>query len=227
MGIFLAILIFIGFVILMISISRDGNPSNSKSSIAPNSFANRAVKADWSTSIFGEDAFRRGIGLYRRGMESYQVSRESASQYFRDAFNSIQSLAIRHSNNPILYLNLLECAMGFDYDIAISNGQKFFELTEYGNFTTEQMTTIYDVSRKMYKLLIVQGQFEEAKRFADKTVVVAKKLLEQINDVGLEQERNIAAYFYSNLSEGNYNVQRNITPGLDGPEPWCKFDAIA
>ena len=235
MGIFLAILLFVGFVILLISMSKDVNTSNPQSSTTPSSSSsspalksssNQAVKADWNTSIFREDALRRGNGLYRQGINIYQVSPETASQYFRDAFNSIQSLATRYSNNPIFYLNMVECAMGFDYDVAIISGNKFFELVEYGNFTIEQMATIYDVSRKMYKLLIAQGQFEAAKRFAGETIYVANEVLKQTYNAGLERERDIAAYFYGNLSEGNHNVKRNITHGLDSPEAWCKFDII-
>ncbi len=208
MDIFLAILLFIGFVILLISMSKDVNTSTPQSSTTPgssssspglNSSSNKAVKADWNTSIFGEDALRRGNELYRQGINIYQVSPETASQYFRDAFNSIQSLASRYSNNPIFYLNMVECAMGFDYEVAIVSGNKFFELVEYGNFTIEQMATIYDVSRKMYKLSIAQGQFEPAKRFAGKTVYVANEVLKQTYNTGLERERHCSIFLWQSF----------------------------
>ena len=40
----------------------------------------------------------------------------------------------------------------------------------------------------------------------------------------LEIERDIATFFYVNLSEGNYSVQQIVVSGFDGPEPWYRFD---
>jgi hypothetical protein len=157
-------------------------------------------------------------------MQIYQISPQSASQYFEKAFKSIQTLANKYSNNPIFYLNMVECANGFNYDVAITNGYKFLSLLEDGNFTFEQTATIYDISRKMYKLLIIKGKFDEGKRLAGDTMYLANTIIEQTYIESLDRERRIASYFYNNLSTGNYSVQQNLIDGLDSPEPWYKIE---
>lgn len=253
MAILFTILIFVGFIFLLISISKNrnvpkplssaspshpptGNPSTSSksqsladsassfNSTAPISSPNEVVKADWNTSIFGEEAFRTSVSLYQRGMQIYQISPQSASQYFEKAFKSLQTLANKYSKNPIFYLNMVDCAMGFNYDVAITNGYKFFRLLEDGNFTFEQTATIYDISRKMYKLLIIKGNFDEGKRLAGDTMYLANTIIEQTYIESLDRERRIASYFYNNLSTGNYSVQQNLIDGLDSPEPWYKIE---
>ncbi len=122
---------------------------------------------------------------------------------------------------------MLECATGFSFNIAIENGYKFFELAGYGeNFKFEQIATMFDTSRKMYKLLIAVCNFDEAQKFASKTAYIANKILKQNYNEHLERERDIAAYFHVNLLNGNYTVRENIVTGFDSPEPWVKTDFL-
>jgi len=235
MGI-LAILILVGFIYFLIALDKERNSDHvvSSSSInsppKPNSSAlsysssATSIQADWNTAIFGEEAFKDGISLYRQGIQTYQLSPENASQYFEKAFSSIQRLKNKYSNSPIFYLNMVECAMGFDYDVAIANGYQFFDLIGQKTLSFDQMATSYDVSRKMYKLLIFREKLDEGKRFAGKTIHLINEILKRTHNESLERERDIAGYFYVSLTEGDYSVQRNITVGFDEPEPWCKFD---
>jgi hypothetical protein len=236
MGAFLAILIFVGFIFLLMAVRKERNSNHDVSSSKvgylpkPNSSelsyssSTTNIQADWNTAIFGEEVFKDSVNLYQQGMQIYQLSPENASLYFEKSFNSIQRLRNSYSNNPIFYLNLVECAMGFDYDVAIANGYKFFDLIGRETLRLDQIATSYDVSRKMYKLLILRGKFDEGKRFASKTIHLIDEILKRTHNESLGRERDIAGYFYGSLTEGDYSVQRNIVPGFDSPEPWCHFD---
>jgi hypothetical protein len=47
---------------------------------------------------------------------------------FENAFKSLQKISGEYTNNPVFYFNMLECAMGFNFNVAIENGYKFFKL---------------------------------------------------------------------------------------------------
>ncbi|MBD2426639.1 hypothetical protein [Phormidium sp. FACHB-1136] len=236
MGALLLILIFVSFILFLIALSKDNSnnigsekldsPPEPYSSQAPSSLSMISNQADWNTAIFRDEALRHAVSLYNKGMQTYQSSPKSASQYFKQAFSSIKSVERKYANNPFFYMNMIECAMGFDYDMAIDSGYRFFKIIDYGALNLDQMATTYDVSRKMYKLLIFRGKFDEGKLFSGKTVALAREILRHMDNQTLEQELDIAAYFFGSLTEGDYSVQRNIIIGFDGPEPWCKFDVI-
>jgi hypothetical protein len=199
------------------------------------SSSSSSSKANWDTSKFREDVVKVGyVEFYKNGLEVYQREvqtfgdPESASEYFENAFKSLQKISGEYTNNPVFYFNMLECAMGFNFNVAIENGYKFFKLAEYGeNFSFDQMATILDTSRKMYKLLLAVRNFDEAEKFAGKTAYVANKMLKRNYNEDLELVRDIAMYFYINLSNGNYAVQENILTGFDSPEPWINTNFLS
>jgi hypothetical protein len=202
---------------------RGGQSPSSNSNNSTQSNPGR-TKTVWDESIFQDFIYKTGINQYQQAIRLYQRTPEYASQDFEKAFHTLQKLVKKYSNNPYLYFQMLEAAMGFDYEVAIANGYKFVELIEGGNFGHEHVGTIYDISRKMFKLLLMMGQFEEAKRFTRETILASNTILKMADNEMVEREHYFACYFYDNLSKGNYSVQRNIVTGFDGPEPWYHFD---
>lgn len=232
MSILLAILILIGFATLFISISQNRNSSNSylRKNVSKTSSigevldtSSSSMTVDWDSSIFQQPIFKEAAKLYQQGIEIYQILPEKSSQCFQKAFKTLEKLSDKYSNNPRLYFNMLECAMGFDYDIAIDSGYKFFELIKDGKFNYDQVTVMYDASRKMYKILLVKNRFNESQVFAEKTLYICEQLLKVNSDPRILKEQEYANFFYTRLSKGDYSVTKNIGKGEDGPEPWYQF----
>lgn len=245
MEIFFALLIFVGIIIMIISIMRDQSNSNSSSTSIP-----QALSLEFSQNLpqlspelkskhdLGRKLFTDGLSLYNMG------EIEAASEIFRKASNLMKIICGYYPNDLQINFYLLETYQGFDYNQAIEQGFKCLEimdkiLSQNSFVETMVLITNCDILRKLYKLLIKENRTDDAQQYLKKLFYLTSSILDKypgpykhestlMTMFNLSKERVIANFFIQGIKEGR-NMSRNLVISAfttnDSPELSYYFDA--
>jgi hypothetical protein len=159
-----------------------------------------------------------------------------------------------YPDSCILYFYILESAMGWHYDLAISSGETLLEkagcwdinnnyITPEKYIGTSEFAYISDTLRKLYKMCLITKRFDSGILYADRLVDAINMTLTSDPDMkfasyttnkdvaikNLKYERQMASFFSDRLKNaGDTSVIRYLSvPGFDGPEPGYFFDREA